>query len=260
MQEINLRHYTDIVYKRKAIIILIIAVSMIAAYIANSRLPKIYQSSIVIRTNTSSEAPYHGILAASAYINSGKILEKIEFDEKIAAVLKNLRIEAIPIQNTSFVKITASSSAPKETQLITSKIADEFIKEDLGVLSIKKSALTTQLKATKDEIKRVDKNLKEIKGVLAQTQGKDTEDLASVLLRENLYLLELQRFSISQDYNSKKAELAAVEKLSPKVVEPASVPKHSVKSRPALIVLTAGLIGLIIGVVLVMSLEFLKRG
>ncbi len=190
-QEINLRDYTNVIVKRKNIIIAVFAATVLVAVVVNLLMPRIYKISMIIEP---------GVLSVTekgdwTYFDSPKNIEvKLEEDVFNTKIMKALNLD---LQETD---MEFQISQPRETNLVKISIEEEKKNIDLGmeILDQLFIELSNSYKDISEyETKKIEN---EISSLLNQIQGQknilesEREKLKILDAKEAEILSELKNF------------------------------------------------------------------
>lgn len=266
----ELRDVLAVLLRRGWVIGLGIVVGLIASYIVTRTLPPIYQASTTLLVNQAS-APgvvgYTDILTSerltrtfAEWLTKRPILEQVIRDLDLAISPERLATayDVKVIRDTQFILITVEHPDPHLARAIANRTAEIFIERYRDLQSSQYEAsrqrLSAQISALEEEMRsssaRIDALVRE-SGRSGTEREAELQRLRTLLTQQQTVYASLLK---SQE-DLRQAEARGLTSLI--IVEPAVTPLAPVKPRLAVNLLVAGLVGLLIGVALVLLLEYL---
>jgi succinoglycan biosynthesis transport protein ExoP len=254
----ELRNYIDIILRRKWVIILTAAATMIVVVIGTQLQTPVYQASTTLRIATSAggQLDYSDYLYADRLMNT--YVEIAISEPVLTELVKRLDMSEPPtvtadiIPNTELIKITVDDTNPKRAAMTANTLTDILIvqgnqlysgggKNSLDVLSEQ----LTQIQPNLDQARR------EYEKLAIQTPAAPEKIEAarqSLQLQQNTYATLLAQYNEAQYRQEIQASMITV-------VEPATTQQASNKSKVLLNYALGLLVGLAGGVGLVFVFE-----
>jgi polysaccharide biosynthesis transport protein len=204
MKNMELNHYFKIIWRRKLIIILTIAVTMVVVSIGTSMITPLYQASTVLRIATSSngQVSYTDYMYSdrlmNTYIeivNSRPVLTNLE--EKLA-LTKAPVVKAEILPNTELIKITVEYTNPQIVAKAANTLADILIERSvpqyIGGNKSSQELLSEQLAQAKADLDQAQQAYNVLQAqILPDSQQLD-------LAKQSLQFAQNQYATLSEQY------------------------------------------------------------
>ena len=294
--EIDLIDYLKVIWKRKigVIIITIIAVlgtSLISLFV----LPKIYQSSILIKIGEINGKNIEEISDIAIALKQESILSEIakalnwdieNSKNKIDNLRNNIKLEKQPEED--LIKISAQSTSPEESYQIISTLNNILLSSHQEKLKQAEGLINTEIENLKEQKQKIEKNLEAAKQSLEQIKNDisfyeqeinkrtGTESEAQGLIAQSyinllaeakkqkedkefqILSLEQEKLNLDKTIQQKEYEKKYGMKMSEVVVSP-EIPDKPFKPNVLLNTIIAGILGLFIGIFWAFGAEYVEK-
>lgn len=278
-EEIDLREYINVLFKRKGIIILIFLIAVItAALMSYFILNPVYQSSVVFsialvdsRPPTSfvaqieNNVPVINIHESLEIINSNLVLDEVikRMGLNISSGQLRTRIEVENMKNTNFVKVTVEANSPEESKYLAENIVRVFIEENQSKYTEKIEIIEKRIKILEKEIAEFEGKIQEIenakKKIVTSKELSEAERYFQTSLLLNLSASERNLYNNSiYQINTLQERLSNCQDF--KIIDYAQLPDAPIKPNKKLNILIAGVLGLFVGIFVAFFLEFWQKG
>ena len=294
---LELRDYIKVILKRKKIILTIFFVAVFAATIVSFLMPRLYETSIVIK-NGYVEEPIIKYEEVKEIITSSKILSQViaraGIEIEVSGLRNILRIE--DIKGTRSFKVTVQYSDPQKTKEIAEIIGKIYVREgqklyQKRINSVKKDleSVETTMKNTTKTIARIENSKNNNEDLINNIENSITKELETLdkvprarrsyrkveghfsdlkvyismlVSLDNYYLNNLTQLS-NRNLNllNKKENIESILTKAEefKILSSPSLPEFPVKPNKKLNISISALVGLFLGIFLVFLQEYLSK-
>lgn len=264
--EIDLRRFIFVFYKRRWFIISFLIASVVAGGITALLLKPTYQASAQIDLGNYRETIYTTPSSAKELIVSSTILksviDKLGLDNEYKITTLKNSLDISDVKGTSLMNITLESKDPVKTAKIANEISDVFIQESLKEYNDTLQQFQNELEIVQELSKQSQKSLERNKDLLfkleTETPGGSLDGdlnkktLLEFIQREENKLLEFKARQLQ--INKEIINLA-----KPKFINNADVPDNPVKPDKVLIVSLAAFFGVVAGTFSAFIIEFFSN-
>jgi len=261
--EVNLRDFIDVVWRRRVLIIaiflLFVACGAVFSVLA---VTPVYSSSTIISLANFKHDLYADVNSAKVVLMSDDFLNKVFKElnlEEQEGLRKDIRVETV--KDTKFLRITVRNENPKLARDIAVKAVSIFAV--LNVVEYRKhlDIINNQLSLNKGKIEECENEIAETKKVLSGIDNAGMSSMEKDMWRYRLldYLRHFEDRKTDlqgRNFNLEK-ELNSLRNLE--VIKTADDPAVPEKSNRKVIITASGMLGVIIGLLLAFVLEFLKK-
>jgi capsular polysaccharide biosynthesis protein len=264
-EEIDLREYINILLKRKGIIILIFLIAVItAALVSYFAISPIYQSSAIFSVAQIDSRAVININESLEIMRSNIVLDEVINRMGLKETAEQLRLQIIVegLKDTNFIKISAEHDTPEKTKSLVENIVDVFIEQNQDEYREKVKLVEDRLKTLEEQIAEFMKNIQEIektkKEIAASEELSEGEKQFQISLLLSSSVTERGLYNTLTDRaSSLKTSLKSCEDF--KIINNAQMPVSPIKPNKKLNILTAGVLGLFVGIFVAFFLEFWQK-
>jgi len=260
--EIDLREYINVLIKRKKLILGIFIISIIASAVISLLVPKIYETSSIIQLGAINEFIISKEEAKEIILSSDNLLStanELGLGAKPEALKRSIKIDDVP--STNLLRITIKGPDADKALKMHSLIVKPLIAQSQEIYSKRLSLIQDRLKELDQEIGDSSSDIARTKSLingLPQAKGISHEEvsLRIILLQNTLPNYEMNLNVLRNQRNALLSSIAEAKDF--KFFSQPIKQDVPIAPKKKQIVLVAGLIGLILGVLLSFILEFLQ--
>jgi uncharacterized protein involved in exopolysaccharide biosynthesis len=267
--EIDLREYMSILSKGKWVIILCTVLAIVVGLVLVFTLKPVYEASakvLIVEKSLAGElfGEYNPEYSTSSEVNFQTQMEMLNSRQFKEEVIKKLSLKMKPDElgekidvgragNTKVINITVQDSDPQLAADIANTLAKVYI--DWSTETYQQS-LKTVLEEINVKLEDSKQKLDSISAEISNLEGSRKEVPES--LRKELEMNSELYVMLSEKYENLRINEAMGESTA-KITETAVVPEEPVKPNKKIILISALLIGLIVGCGIVLAKEFLDN-
>jgi uncharacterized protein involved in exopolysaccharide biosynthesis len=255
--ELDLRQLAAALWRRRSVVVIVVALAVAGALAANVLLPSVYESVAVIQLSEHSAAAYASPPSAANVITSLDFLELVAARSGLGISARDLErrrlVRAEPIRDTRMVRVRARADSPARARRLASTVVQTFLARASERVTERRRNIERQLRTVDAQLAEVRRILVLSREVLARLQrgaGMAEEDRGFVrtFTLNSLGVAVALYSGLSESQRALTAELLAVER--PVVVQNPSRPLQPVSPRKALNATLAVVFGLMLGTIL----------
>ncbi len=231
-----------------------------AAYLVSSSLPKVYEArvTLLVGQSDSSSVDYNTLLASQrisqTYANlatSGPILEQVIADAGLGITPEDFRdvVTAEAARDSTLVTVSVEDGDPQRAANLANAIGEQMIAASATVYGQSGQVqvfIGDQIEATQLQIEETQASIDRLSGLPSRTLTQEQE----------LQALKGQVANLRQSYAA-LVQLSGAAANALTVVDPATPPEEPAAPRVLLNTLLAALVGLLIGLGIAFTLEYL---
>lgn len=256
--ESDLMDYIKVIILRKKPILIIFFLSIIVATIISFSMPKVYETSTIIKIGTVSTGYNISTLLflkkeniqelqAETY---GSIIKKLNLNIDESTFRKMIEVE--DIMNTNFIKIKIRYMDPQLAIKICNTIADFFVQQGNEILEKKLSPIKEEIVNLEKRSEIIEKEISRLKQIISSQ--KPNSDV--FILQNGLSNYEILLFNLGEKTYSLKQVLIDSQEFE--IFIPATI-SQNVKPNKRLIITASAILGLMIGIFAVFLQELMRK-
>lgn len=282
---LELRDYLNVIWKRKKIILTIFLAAVFAATIISFIMPKVYETSIIIKNGCVEEPIIKNEKIKEMIMNSeiiNQIISETGIDMETSDILKKNIIKTSDVKNNRSFEVTVQYSNPQKTKKITEIIGKTYVEEGQKLYQQRINLVkrdfetiesminnTAKIVTTVEDLRNNNENMiNNIKNSI--TKEPETSDKALelktyldvLLLIDNSYLNNLTQLS-DRNLNlldrRKNIESILNKAEEFEIISSPSLPKSPISPNMKLNISISGFIALVLGILLAFSQEYLSK-
>ena len=256
----ELRTYGAILWRRKWVIAVTLAVTMAVVIIGTLRTTPVYQASTTMRVRvtaggSASSADYYyadRIINTYTQIATSKpVLE--ELDKRLGLSTPPL-ITVLPIANTELIRITVEDPDPSLVALAADALAEILVAHSgelyTGGGRTASQILADQLAQVENELKQAQAEYERLVALAPEDTQQINELSRTIGVKQGVYATLLQQYETARTTEEIRSDALSV-------IEPASIPGSPIKPRKVLNIALACMVGVMGGVGLAFLFEYL---
>ncbi|MCK8824317.1 Wzz/FepE/Etk N-terminal domain-containing protein [Fuchsiella alkaliacetigena] len=264
--EIDLREYIMVLWKRKGIIIGILAAAILfSAIVSFAVLEPIYESEATIRLGTDSgsfssrEAASERLRSLSYFRRLNEDLELGLSDSQVDSLRGGLEIEQGEEEN--ILHISYQGEEPEKTQLIIDNLVAILIEDSnqrFGEVRSRREEQIANIEQEMDNLElRLENREEQVEELLTEGDLTTTDKMVlSNYFTDKMQDLEDLKFDLQDRKHEREDKLLEMEELE--VLNEALIPTSPVAPNKKLNLAIAGVLGIMLGVFIVFLAEFLE--
>lgn len=259
--EIDLRQYTSILWRRRYTVIAVTVAAIAAALLVNLLSPRVYESEALIQLSEHSAPLYASPASAASVITSPDFLDAVADATGLGESGRKLQrlVKVEPVRDTRMVRVNARYTSPEQAQRLTGAVADTFISGASERVRDKRKTVEARLNSVNAQLLEIQRILRLARETLSRLQqGRALSEadrgfvrsftLNTISVSAALYsgLLDAQKELVS---NLLTMEL-------PTLVQKPSRPIAPIAPRKVFNVSLAAILGLMAGTMLAFVMEY----
>lgn len=258
--EIDLRRYLEVLWRRRNVIISVILASILAALLINELLPRQYQSQAVILLSEHSAPIYSTPSSAAQVVVTTSFLKGIGKALRLPENANELRkvVKMEPVRDTRMMRLKVRYRDAKGAQMLASAISNTFVSRASERVEQKRAIMVRRLESVNAQLGEIERILALSRNTFQQAGTLTNEErgfvrsftLNAMGLSQSLYS-ELQ--AAQTDLTS---ELLGLE--SPRLIDNPSISGTPVAPRKLVNTLLSGILGLMTGATLAFVIEYFR--
>ena len=297
-KELQLRDYIKVILKRKKIILIIFFVAVFAATIVSFLMPKVYETSTVIKSGYVEEPIIKYEKAKEMIMNSevlSQVIAKAGIEIEVSDILRRNIVRIEEIKDTQSFKVTVQYSDPQKTKEIAEIIGKIYVEEGqklyqkrINLVKKELETVETTMKNAAKIIARIGKSKNKNEDLINDIKNSITKEVETLdkvpgarrsykvkdhfselkthldvlLLIDNYYLNNLaQLFNTNSNLLNKKENIESILTKAEefKILFSPSLPEFPIKPNKKLNISISAFIALFLGFFLVFFQEYLSK-
>lgn len=243
--EIDLRDYINVLRKRKTAILTIVLIGLIVAGIISKTMPKIYETSSLIRMGKipTIEEPINvqEILLSGAVIK--QVNEKLVLENEQKINKNNIDVEII--QKSDLVKIKARAKNPEKSIQIVNTLNEIILNKHNQLFEQHVLQMNNNIEKLNVDVKIYEQEIKKRANVISEGQGRVAESYINLLYAAKKQMKNLNKQLLNTTQTSIEAEPI--------------LPKKHILPKTMQNIVIAGILGLFIGIFYAFGAEYFTK-
>lgn len=261
--EIDLRRYLEVVWRRRNVIISVILASILAALLINELLPRQYQSQAVILLSEHSAPIYSTPSSAAQVVVTTSFLEGISKALRLPENANELRkvVKVEPVRDTRMMRLKVRYRDAKGAQMLASAFSNTFISRASERVEQKRAITVRRLESVNAQLGEIERILALSRNTLSRIQqtGTLTNEERGFVRSFTLNAMGLSQSLYSElraAQTDLTSELLGLE--SPRLIDNPSISGTPVAPRKLVNTLLSGILGLMTGTTLAFVIEYFR--
>jgi uncharacterized protein involved in exopolysaccharide biosynthesis len=277
--EIDIGKYFQVLWKRKATILIFTLICAVSAGIVSFFLPKTYQSELLLRIGNVGNVGNVGNPSSTTIENEAIVVELIKSKSFLFAVFnkylkktegrdiapKEMNVKATferdirGGRSIPLIRIQAEGKTPQETVDFVNAISHEIISRHKKKFDNAVSLLNRMEEDFNSQIVASEKQIEELRRIIANVEKNPKVDApAVILLLANLNDRENLLTSLKQRLGNLKLAKSPLFTENTSVMDPPVIPEKPIKPRKVFNIAVGTLIGLMLGIFWALGVESLN--
>jgi len=262
-KEVDLRDYLRMLKRRWKIILIIFLASTITAAVVSFRLPKMYESSAMVRIGRTRDKLLEEPSAVIEIFGTRAMLGKIEEELDISpggTKLQELASKIKMREKSGLLQIRGRAETPEEARMLVKGVTAVLLKRHEQLLEQARMILNEYLASGEERLLEMGKEIVMLQKKIEELEATDSEAKATVARgymeslersrdRYELLQVELREKKMEESYGTVSTEL----------VIPPTTPEKPIAPKKKQNVMIAGILGLFIGFVCAAIVEYFEK-
>lgn len=262
-EEIDLRRYLDILWRRRRVVVTITLAAVFAALLVSYLLAPIYESQVLIQLSEHSASIYSTPSAAAQVIATPSFLENAVRTLGLPEGARDLRelVRVDPVRDTRMIRLKVRHTDARQTQKIADAIASAFLSRAAERVEQKRKATTIRLESVTAQLAEFERIVELSRNTLSRLEqgGAITETDRGFIRSITLNAISVSGALYSELRAAQRdltSELLGLE--LPAVVESPTFPLEPVSPRKVMNTVLGGVLGLMAGTIAVFVIEYFQ--
>jgi len=256
--EIDLGSYARIIWKRKKAISSIVILAIIIALIVSFSLPKVYQSSSIVKLGQLQGGIIEAPSTTIEIFKQPTILKELaqKLDISSLSIASKFKI----IDRGGILEINGFDDTPTSAQKTANVISDAVLKRYENIFKDIQTTQQLEIDALKNIITDLDKEIEPLEKQIL-TQGKTVSEAQArivVALISSLENKKIQQKSYQKDLIKKQQELIS-QTFASRIEVSSSLPVSPIKPNKRLILILGAVIGLFAAILYAFLAEYVRK-
>ena len=260
---VELVDYLRVIWKRKILIIVGTLVCMVAAWVVSLRLPEIYRAEALMSIGKSvvSPSPFPFPFPSPGRLDTPENLIKsipVEYGlNEEEAVKYSLKAEVV--RGTALIKLTQEGPDRRRVEELLKGVVNRLIDDHLRKSEGSIQPYRVLIGKLETDIKVIKKDMVESEAKLKKMHTEKVDPVAVAMVQNNLWGRKANLRNIQEELLLYRTFVDSLKEYKTEMIGGVKAGKTPVKPKKKLIVLTAGVVGLMMSLFLAFFIGYLRK-